>query len=350
MIYKRKLVVVAAVMSMVLGELREGRTCPSVCSCRHRTVRCATATRATLPRLPPLTQHLYLSGSSLPSLGPGDLSSLPHLSSLSLANTGLTTIHPGAFAQTNRLERLDLSYNQLQQLDSSTLASMPRLLVLKANNNKLVCISPSLSELHQLEVLSLQHNQLTSLPPALAKLARLRQLRLDRNRLECSCSSSWLATFLRRRPSLGLGAECVSPRHLQGSAVSTLLSHQLPCPGPPGSSSGECGAAPRCPEACKCARGTVDCRNLGLTSLPPDIPADTKELRLERNHIEEIPAFAFRSAPGLRRIDLSRNRLARVAPEAFTYNKQLTTLILYDNQLSSLPPTSLSGLSNLQMM
>ena len=41
--------------------------------------------------------------------------------------------------QTNRLERLDLSYNQLQQLDSSTLASMPRLLVLKANNNKLVC-------------------------------------------------------------------------------------------------------------------------------------------------------------------------------------------------------------------
>ena len=54
--------------------------------------------------------------------------------------------------QTNRLERLDLSYNQLQQLDSSTLASMPRLLVLKANNNKLVCISSSLSELHQLEV------------------------------------------------------------------------------------------------------------------------------------------------------------------------------------------------------
>ena len=99
MIYKRKLLVVAAVMSVVVGELRGGRSCPSVCSCRHRTVRCATATRATLARLPPLTQHLYLSGSSLPSLGPGDLSSLPHLSSLSLANTGLTTIHPGAFAQ-----------------------------------------------------------------------------------------------------------------------------------------------------------------------------------------------------------------------------------------------------------
>ena len=44
-------------------------------------------------------QHLYLSSSSVPSLGPGDLPALPHLTSLSLANTGLNTILPGAFKQ-----------------------------------------------------------------------------------------------------------------------------------------------------------------------------------------------------------------------------------------------------------
>ena len=44
-------------------------------------------------------QHLYLSSSSIPSLGPGDLPALPHLTSLSLANTGLTNILPGAFNQ-----------------------------------------------------------------------------------------------------------------------------------------------------------------------------------------------------------------------------------------------------------
>ena len=49
--------------------------------------------------LPFLFQHLYLSSSAVTSLGPGDLPALPNLNSLSLANTGLTTILPGAFKQ-----------------------------------------------------------------------------------------------------------------------------------------------------------------------------------------------------------------------------------------------------------
>merc|ERR1719220_1625035 len=311
MIYKRKASVfslraaLALILMMVASSSSSSSSpCPVSCTCRHRTVRCTAASRHTLARVLPLPQHLYLSSSSVSSLGPGDLPTLPHLTSLSLANTGLTNIFPGAFNQAKSLERLDLSYNNLRELDSATLDSLSNLLVLKVNNNQLVCISPSVASLSSLEVLSIQHNLLPNLPSSLASLERLLQLRLDRNRLHCDCNINWLASFLRRRPSLGLGASCRSPTNLSGNSISALMSHQLKCNGPPVSSSQECGAEQRCPQSCKCARGTVDCRGLGLTEVPGELPADTKELRLERNLIEEIPPFAFRGAPSLRRICL----------------------------------------------
>jgi hypothetical protein len=97
MIYKRRLAWLAWLLPLALAQ--PAPPCPAPCSCRHTTVRCAAASRSTLARLPASTRHLYLSGSALPSLGPGDLSGLPLLASLSLANTGLATILPGAFAQ-----------------------------------------------------------------------------------------------------------------------------------------------------------------------------------------------------------------------------------------------------------
>merc|ERR1719264_536509 len=147
MIYKRKLSLLLAgvTLMMVAASASASASCPVSCTCRHRTVRCTAASRHTLARVPPLTQHLYLSSSSVTSLGPGDLPPLPHLTSLSLANTGLTNILPGAFNQAGRLERLDLSYNNLRELDSATLASLTNLLVLKVNNNQLVCISPAVT-------------------------------------------------------------------------------------------------------------------------------------------------------------------------------------------------------------
>merc|ERR1719264_2155555 len=108
MIYKRKLSLLLAGVTLMMVTASASSPCPVSCTCRHRTVRCTAASRHTLARVPPLTQHLYLSSSSVPSLGPGDLPALPHLTSLSLANTGLTNILPGAFNQAGRLERLDL--------------------------------------------------------------------------------------------------------------------------------------------------------------------------------------------------------------------------------------------------
>ena len=96
MIYKRKLFLLLVMVTMTSSTT----TCPMGCTCRHRTVRCSTGgSESSLSRVPSLTQHLYLSSTSLPSLSASSLPPLPHLTSLSLANTGLTTILPGAFSQ-----------------------------------------------------------------------------------------------------------------------------------------------------------------------------------------------------------------------------------------------------------
>jgi len=326
-------------------------SCPSACTCRHRTVRCTSRSGMQADSWPEEALYLYLSGSKIPTLKPGDLASLQNLTSLSLANTGLKEILPDAFKETKILQRLDLSYNQLAFLEHDSLTSLTNLRVLKVNNNHMTCISPSLQYLVNLEILHLHSNLLTNLPSGVLHfMPRLRQLRLDGNRIECSCGVEWLATYLRRKSDLGVGTVCHQPEGLAGKSISTLLSYQIHCPDPSAKIQEDCRSVSKCPDKCKCSHGVVDCRNLGLTSIPGDIPFDTIELRLERNMITAIGPHAFKTAPGLKRIDLSRNKLEKISPESFTFNKMLTTLILYDNLLSSVPTTALRGLSNLHMI
>ena len=98
--------------------------------------------------------------------------------------------------QMPHLERLDLSYNQLTQLDTATLSSLPKLVVLKTNNNRVSCVSPGLASLHQMKVLSV-------------------------------CLSV-----------------CRSP--------SKLADSEVPAP--------ECSGETRCPERCRCSRAIVTVR------------------------------------------------------------------------------------------
>jgi hypothetical protein len=83
------------------------KQCPAHCTCQHTTVRCSHSDIYRIPQdIPIETTKLYLSGSQIKHLSKGDLSRLPNLRSLSLANTGLTEIYPGAFQDSKHLERL----------------------------------------------------------------------------------------------------------------------------------------------------------------------------------------------------------------------------------------------------
>ena len=95
---------------------------------------------------------------------------------------------------------------------------------------------------------------------------------------------------------LQVGTVCAGPGGLAGRSVSTLLPFQLHCPDMAADSGADqvhcwlgctctdlhcqgCEAeAGKCPELCKCSNGVVDCRELGLTAVPQDIPSDSVEL------------------------------------------------------------------------
>lgn len=40
----------------------------------------------------------------------------------------------------------------------------------------------------------------------------------------------------------------------------------------------KCGVEARCPSKCRCMEGVVDCRDLGLTAIPTNLPEDTIEM------------------------------------------------------------------------
>ncbi|BES89823.1 Slit protein [Nesidiocoris tenuis] len=250
------------------------------------------------------------------------------------------------------LIRLDLSHNQLQIIGKKTMRGIPAVKTLQLDNNMLTCIDEqAIKSLRELEVLTLNNNNLTTLPTNLFdELFRLRTLRLSENKFACDCHMVWLARWLRKFPRLALYTRCHSPTQLKGHNVADLHDQEFKCSGLVERVSGECQSEPSCPHQCRCADGIVDCREKALTTIPSHLPESTTELRLEQNDIAEIPSKAFTSYKRLRRIDLSKNAIAKIAVDAFSGLKSLTSLVLYGNKIKELPGGVFHGLSSLQLL
>ncbi|XP_054154675.1 protein slit-like [Oppia nitens] len=105
-----------------------------------------------------------------------------------------------------------------------------------------------------------------------------------------------------------------------------------------------------CPDVCHCHGFTVDCSQRSLTSLPKHIPLTVRELRLEQNMIRELPAKAFSPFKQLVSLDLSKNNITTLSSDTFSGLKVLQTLFLFGNQISELPDGVFNGLSSLSIL
>ncbi|XP_046659132.1 protein slit isoform X2 [Homalodisca vitripennis] len=295
---------------------------------------------------------LQLTDNHIHTIEKGAFQNLESLERLRLNNNQLRHLPDLLFGSMPHLIRLDLSHNQLQMVGRKTLRGIPAIKTLQLDNNHLTCIDEvAVSSLKELEILTLNNNNLTSLPENLFEdLFRLRTLRLSDNNLICDCHLSWLARWLRRFPRLALYTRCFSPTQLKGQNVADLHDQEFKCSGLVERPTGECQTEPQCPHPCRCADGIVDCREKALTKVPDHLPEGTTELRLEQNDISEIPPKAFSSYKRLRRIDLSKNQISKVAVDAFLGLKSLTSLVLYGNKIKDLPGGVFHGLSSLQLL
>ncbi|PIO70170.1 leucine rich repeat domain protein [Teladorsagia circumcincta] len=83
-----------------------------------------------------------------------------------------------------------------------------------------------------------------------------------------------------------------------------------------------------CPSMCDCtAQGRVDCSQRELTQVPPGIPPSTRYLDLRGNLLEVLPRYSLSGlGENLVHLDLSKNNLRNIDPNAFRGLKKLRTL------------------------
>ncbi|MEE6478069.1 hypothetical protein FKM82_011727 [Ascaphus truei] len=93
-----------------------------------------------------------------------------------------------------------------------------------------------------------------------------------------------------------------------------------------------------CPSSCTCNTSSleVDCSSRGLTSVPPDIPLDTRTLLLLNNRLSSLPGDSFSNLSSLHRLDLSNNFLDQLPSELLGELGNLTELRLRNNSIRSL--------------
>nr|XP_030703087.1 asporin isoform X2 [Globicephala melas] len=104
---------------------------------------------------------------------------------------------------------------------------------------------------------------------------------------------------------------------------------------------------PTCPFGCQCYSRVVHCSDLGLSSVPRNIPFDTRMVDLQNNKIMEIKENDFKGLISLYALILNNNKLTKIHPKAFQTTKKLRRLYLSHNQLSEIPlnlPKSLAEL------
>uniref|UniRef100_A0A668S9W9 LRRNT domain-containing protein n=1 Tax=Oreochromis aureus TaxID=47969 RepID=A0A668S9W9_OREAU len=95
-----------------------------------------------------------------------------------------------------------------------------------------------------------------------------------------------------------------------------------------------------CPQDCSCtAEGVVDCPGVNLIEFPAKLSEKTRQLSLQRNKLEKIPAGAFDSLPNLRELYLQNNLLSNegMDNETFSQLSSLECLDLSNNNLSVVP-------------
>ncbi|XP_073994613.1 slit guidance ligand isoform X3 [Rhodnius prolixus] len=327
--------------------------CPWACTCLALAVDCSRRGLTQVPaNLPQHAERLDLQGNNLTVIYESDFEGLTNLRVLRLNENKLRELPDLLFGNMPLLIRLDLSHNHLHVIGKKSLRGIPSLKSLQLDNNMLTCVDEqAIKNLRELEVLTLNNNNLTSLPPNLFEdMFRLRSLRLSENKLACDCHLIWLARWLRKYPRLAPYTRCFSPNQLKGHNVADLHEQEFKCSGLVERGVGECQSEPSCPHQCRCAEGIVDCREKALTTIPYHLPESITELRLEQNFITEVPSKGFSTYKRLRRIDLSKNAISKLAVDAFSGLKSLTSLVLYGNKIKELPGGVFHGLSSLQLL
>ncbi|XP_029969257.1 decorin [Salarias fasciatus] len=106
---------------------------------------------------------------------------------------------------------------------------------------------------------------------------------------------------------------------------------------------------PKCPFRCQCHLRVIQCSDLGLKSVPEDIPDDTTLLDLQNNKITEIKENDFKNLKGLHALILVNNKITTIHAKALTPLTKLERLYLSKNLLKDMPANMPKSLQELRI-
>uniref|UniRef100_A0A8C7KZ04 Slit homolog 1 protein n=1 Tax=Oncorhynchus kisutch TaxID=8019 RepID=A0A8C7KZ04_ONCKI len=276
----------------------------------------------------------------------GAFDDMKELERLRLNRNQLQQLPELLFQKNPALSRLDLSENNIQSIPRKAFRGATDIKNLQLDKNHIGCIEDgAFRALRGLEVLTLNNNNISSIPvSSFNHMPKLRTFRLHSNNLHCDCHLSWLAQWLRQRPTIGLFTQCTAPAPLRGLNVAEIQKHEFTCSGDTSGLQPCSLGGGSCPAMCTCSNNIVDCRGKGLTAIPANLPDTMAEIRLEQNGIKSVPPGTFSPYKKLRRIDLSNNQISEIAPDAFQGLRSLNSLVLYGNKITELPKGVFDGL------
>lgn len=104
-----------------------------------------------------------------------------------------------------------------------------------------------------------------------------------------------------------------------------------------------------CPFGCQCHLRVVQCSDLGLTSVPKNIPKDTTLLDLQNNKITELKKDDFKGLSSLYALVLVNNKISKVNEKAFEPCQRLQKLYISKNSLEEIPKSLPGALVELRI-
>nr|XP_046235169.1 decorin [Scatophagus argus] len=106
---------------------------------------------------------------------------------------------------------------------------------------------------------------------------------------------------------------------------------------------------PKCPFRCQCHLRVIQCSDLGLKTVPGDIPDDTTLLDLQNNKITEIKENDFKNLKGLHALILVNNKITIIHAKALSPLTKLQRLYLSKNLLKDMPANMPKSLQELRI-
>ncbi|GFY61424.1 slit homolog 2 protein [Trichonephila inaurata madagascariensis] len=146
------------------GECASIHDCPDPCVCEGSIVDCSGKRLRDIPEnIPSYTTELRLNNNAIQKIrANGFFKKLQHLNKLDLSNNEITELEDGAFHGANQLTDLLLTENKLKDVQSKMFTGIPNLKTLMLRTNLLTCISnDTFSGLESLQLLSLYDNRIT---------------------------------------------------------------------------------------------------------------------------------------------------------------------------------------------